>query len=75
MYADADSKFRSHQIKLTTTELSCADLQRYYQALDRAVMSFHKMKMEEINKIIKELWMATYQGNGVFAQRRKVDRL
>ena len=27
-------------------------------------MRFHKLKMEEINKIIKELWIKTYRGGG-----------
>jgi hypothetical protein len=26
------------------------------QALDKALMKFHNTKMEEINKIIQELW-------------------
>ena len=28
-------------------------------------MRFHKLKMEEINKIIKELWIKTYRGGGI----------
>ena len=28
-------------------------------------MRFHSIKMEEINKIIKELWMKTYKGGGM----------
>ena len=31
----------------------------------RAIMRFHSIKMEEINKIIKELWMKTYKGGGM----------
>ena len=30
-------------------------------------MRFHKLKMEEINKIIKELWIKTYRGGGMHA--------
>lgn len=33
----------------------------------RAIMQFHSMKMEEINKIIKELWMKTYKGGGTYS--------
>ena len=29
-------------------------------------MRFHKLKMEEINKIIKELWIKTYRGGGIY---------
>jgi DNA repair protein RAD50 len=28
-------------------------------------MKFHSVKMEEINKIVKELWQATYKGNDI----------
>lgn len=28
-------------------------------------MKYHSVKMEEINKIIKELWQATYRGNDI----------
>ena len=31
---------------------------------NRAIMSYHNMKMDEINKIIRELWRNTYKGNG-----------
>ena len=31
-------------------------------------MRFHKLKMEEINKIIKELWIKTYRGGGSIAK-------
>ncbi len=30
----------------------------------RAIMRYHSLKMEEINKIIKELWIKTYRGGG-----------
>lgn len=33
--------------------------------LCRALMRFHSMKMEEINKIIKELWQQTYRGQDI----------
>lgn len=30
----------------------------------RAAVRYHAIKMEETNKIIKELWTSTYQGTG-----------
>ncbi|XP_013363788.1 PREDICTED: DNA repair protein RAD50 isoform X1 [Chinchilla lanigera] len=32
---------------------------------DRAIMKFHSMKMEEINKIIRDLWRSTYRGQDI----------
>eukprot|EP00475_Leptophrys_vorax_P010269 TRINITY_DN16916_c0_g1_i1.p1 TRINITY_DN16916_c0_g1~~TRINITY_DN16916_c0_g1_i1.p1 ORF type:complete len:209 (+),score=50.65 TRINITY_DN16916_c0_g1_i1:66-629(+) len=41
------------------------DLDKYYKALDKALMRFHAMKMEEINKSVKELWQKTYRGKDI----------
>ncbi|XP_070557933.1 DNA repair protein RAD50.L-like [Ptychodera flava] len=67
MYRDAEEKHRDKMIKLRTTELANSDLDKYYKALDRAIMKYHSMKMEEINKIIRELWRTTYRGNDIDA--------
>jgi regulator of protease activity HflC (stomatin/prohibitin superfamily) len=53
--------FKQKQIELKTTAMACADLEKYYQALDAALMRFHSIKMGEINKIVKEYWQQTYQ--------------
>jgi DNA repair protein RAD50 len=41
------------------------DLGRYGGALDKAIMKYHAIKMEEINRIVEELWRKTYQGTDV----------
>lgn len=33
--------------------------------MSRAIMKYHSIKMEEINRIIEELWKRTYQGTDV----------
>nr|XP_042706809.1 DNA repair protein RAD50 isoform X2 [Chrysemys picta bellii] len=33
--------------------------------LKKAIMTFHSMKMEEINKIIRDLWRSTYRGQDI----------
>ena len=37
-------------------ELGCADLEKYNQALDKALVSYHAEKMQEVNEIAKHLW-------------------
>ena len=37
-------------------------VEHYWTALDKALGSFHRLKIEEINRIIKELWSVTYMG-------------
>ncbi|OAY65538.1 DNA repair protein RAD50 [Ananas comosus] len=64
-YNDIDKRYFNQLIQLKTTEMANKDLDRYYSALDKALMRFHTMKMEEINKIIKELWQQTYRGQDI----------
>jgi DNA repair protein RAD50 len=52
-------------IKLQTTTVANEDLATYGKALDSAIMKYHSMKMEEINRIIDELWKKTYTGTDV----------
>uniref|UniRef100_A0A4W3KCI2 RAD50 double strand break repair protein n=1 Tax=Callorhinchus milii TaxID=7868 RepID=A0A4W3KCI2_CALMI len=64
-YKDAEEKFREMMITIRTTELANRDLDIYYKALDQAIMKFHSMKMQEINKIIRDLWRSTYRGQDI----------
>jgi len=65
IYTNIDEKHRDYLIKVKTTEMAKGDLEKYHAALDRALMKFHGMKMDEINRIIKELWQQTYRGNDI----------
>ena len=49
--------------KLRTEMVS--DLNKYYKALDCAILKFHSQKMKVVNKIIRELWKQTYKGNDI----------
>ncbi|XP_074304186.1 DNA repair protein RAD50 [Silene latifolia] len=64
-YKDIDKRYVDQLIQLKTAEMANKDLDRYYNALDKALMRFHSMKMEEINKIIRELWQQTYRGQDI----------
>jgi DNA repair protein RAD50 len=65
MYINADKNFREMSINLKTTELAIIDMDKYYKALDRAIIRFHTLKMNEVNKIINELWVKTYKGGDI----------
>ncbi|KAJ5221794.1 uncharacterized protein N7469_010681 [Penicillium citrinum] len=64
-YKDASSKYKESHIKVETTKAAVEDLARYGGALDKAIMRYHGLKMEEINSIIGELWQKTYRGTDV----------
>ncbi|KAF4539708.1 putative dna repair protein rad50 protein [Lasiodiplodia theobromae] len=64
-YKDAAKNYKEAHIKVETTKAAVEDLSRYGGALDKAVVKYHSLKLEEINRIIEELWKKTYQGTDV----------
>lgn len=64
-YRGAEEKFRDSSINLSATKSAIADLATFGDSLDKAIMQFHSIKMEEINRIAGDLWRATYQGTDV----------
>ena len=64
-YKDIDKQYHEEWIKLQTNMLVSNDLQTYSKALDNAIMKFHSIKMEYINRIVDELWKQTYKGSDV----------
>lgn len=57
--------YRKAVIRLQTTIVANDDLAKYGKAMDNAIMKYHSMKMEEINRIVDELWKKTYTGTDV----------
>lgn len=64
-YKDAAHKYREAHIKVETTKAAIEDLGRYGSALDKAIMQYHSLKMEQVNRIAGELWQATYHGTDI----------
>eukprot|EP01133_Synstelium_polycarpum_P012198 gene12198-14275_t len=65
VYRGVDEAHKDLLISVETAELVYKDLDRYHKALDKALMKYHVLKMEEINKSIRELWQATYRGGDI----------
>lgn len=63
--SDAPLRYKQAHIKVEATKAAVEDLGRYGGALDKAIMKYHGLKMEEINSIIEELWRKTYKGTDV----------
>ena len=68
-----DDQYLHMTIKVKTLSMAKDDLDRYYIALDKALMKYHTMKIEEINKILKELWQTTYQGQDIDSVEIRAD--
>lgn len=64
-YKGAEEKYKETKMRVETKKLAIDDLQTYGNAVDSAIMQFHSLKMEEVNRIAGELWRATYQGTDI----------
>ncbi|OTB17283.1 hypothetical protein K445DRAFT_57384 [Daldinia sp. EC12] len=64
-YKMAKEKYRETHIKVETTKAVIEDLGKYGTALSNAIMRYHALKMEEVNRIAGELWQSTYQGTDI----------
>lgn len=64
-YNNIEKRLSKQIVELKTVEMVSDDLERYHKALDKALMSFHASKMEEINKVVRELWQRTYRGQDI----------
>lgn len=65
LFRYADVKYRDKTIEKKVHKFASADLSKYQVALDNAIMSYHDRKMNDVNKIIKEIWQQTYRGKGL----------
>lgn len=64
-YEGAPYRYREAHVKVEANKAAVEDLGRYGGALDKAIMRYHSLKMDEINEIIDDLWRRTYQGTDV----------
>ncbi|KAG2442375.1 hypothetical protein HXX76_002461 [Chlamydomonas incerta] len=72
-FRDIRPRFQLQQVTVKTTELAMGDLDKYYKALEKALLVFHTSKMADINKIIKEMWQKTYRGQDIDYIQIKAD--
>lgn len=61
-FKDIEGKFQDKTIELHAETVVCEDLNKYYVALDKSVLTYHATKMKEINQLIFKFWKQTYRG-------------
>ena len=64
-YKESNKNYLNCSIEIKVLELSSEDLDKCISGLDKAIVDFHKTKIEEVNRTLKELWMNTYRGNDI----------
>lgn len=60
------SRFNKGSSFLIIPKRVCSPALCLLSVFPRTIMKFHSMKMDEINKIIRDLWRSTYRGQGTF---------
>lgn len=61
----ARARYKESHVKVAATKAAIDDLARGSMALDNAIIRYHSLKMEELNRTIGELWQSTYQGTDI----------
>ncbi|XP_060528974.1 DNA repair protein RAD50-like [Cylas formicarius] len=61
----AAAEYLKKYYELRVEELAISDLEVYTIALEKSILLFHKERMIQINKTIRELWRAIYKGNDI----------
>ncbi|TYZ58455.1 hypothetical protein PybrP1_007973 [[Pythium] brassicae (nom. inval.)] len=64
-FRNVEDRYRKKLIEFETTTMAVADLDKYFHALDQALIEYHSKKIEEINTIIRSLWQITYKGQDI----------
>lgn len=64
-FVNVEEKHRHAFCNMESHNVLAKDIQRYYQALDRALMSYHSQKMGQINDLIRDLWGRIYKGTDI----------
>lgn len=64
-YKDIHELYRQQLIKHQTALIAVKDLDKFEKALDKSLIEFHSLKMEQINAVLKELWQQTYRGKDI----------
>ncbi|KAK8064857.1 DNA repair protein RAD50 [Apiospora phragmitis] len=64
-YQHAARRYRQVHVNVETTKAAIEDLGLYGQALDSAIMRYHSLKMDDVNRIAGDLWKRTYQGTDI----------
>lgn len=64
-YRSVDLQYKQQKIMLEVYRATSADLETYHKSLDVSLQQFHHEKIEEINRILQEIWQATYKNQDI----------
>ena len=63
--ANAETRYLEQVKDLEINQAVVEDLSSFYNALEWALMKFHKERMSIINNLVREMWHSTYKGKDI----------
>lgn len=64
-YATAEARYSEEVKDLEIHQAIKEDLDSFFNALEWALMKFHKERMSVINRMVREMWHSTYKGKDI----------
>lgn len=64
-FATAEERYFDEVKDLEIHHAISEDLSNFYNALEWALMKFHKERMSVINRMVREMWHSTYKGKDI----------
>lgn len=64
-FATADERYLDQVKDFEIHQAISEDLGNFYNALESALMKFHKERMSVINRMVREMWHSTYKGKDI----------
>ncbi|KAJ8971927.1 hypothetical protein NQ314_000476 [Rhamnusium bicolor] len=62
---NAYNNYKKQYYELRVQQIVIQDLSNYVNILERSVLQFHRERMVQINRTIRELWRNIYRGNDI----------
>ena len=64
-FASVEDAYLEKVKELEIHQAITEDLSNFYNALEWALMKFHKERMSVINRLVREMWHSTYKGKDI----------
>ncbi|KAG0439978.1 DNA repair protein rad50 [Dictyocoela muelleri] len=64
-FQDTELNYRNLFLKNKIFISGNDDLERIIKAFEKSIIQFHNSRIEEVNRILKDLWVNTYKGNDI----------
>ncbi|KAF9763729.1 DNA repair protein RAD50 [Nosema granulosis] len=64
-YSSVEKEYNTCYLQHRLLDYSLKDLDSCICSLDRAILDFHSQKIQDVNRLLKDLWVSCYKGNDI----------